>query len=96
VKELFLEDLLPPDRKLIPFESRAPQLQSATKKQLIKWIFEDKLKAFYLSFVEALKKMAGDTVEKLRGKALSIVHQLLVAHPELEEVCLPFCMLIFL
>jgi ribosome biogenesis protein MAK21 len=88
VKELFLEDLLPPDRKLIPFDNRSgSELQSASKKQLVKWIFEDKLKSHYFNFVEALKKMASDTVEKLRGKALSIIHQLLTTHPELEDVC---------
>lgn len=86
MRDLFLEDLLPPNRKLIAFENRADELQKASKSQLIQFIFEDKLKAYYYNYIEALRKMAGDTVEKLRGKAISIVYQMLVAHPEQESV----------
>jgi hypothetical protein len=86
VRDLFLEDLLMPGTKLIAFASRGAHLRTATKEQLIKWTFEDRLKVLYSSYVDALRRMASDTVEKLRGKGISIVYQLLVSHPEQEEV----------
>jgi len=85
-RDLFLEDLLPPHRKLIPFENRGSILRTASNKQLIMWIFEDKLKELYRDFIEALRKMASDTVDKLRGKAISVIYQLLSTHPEQESV----------
>jgi hypothetical protein len=40
VRELFIEDLLPPERKLVAFTSRSgAQLKTASKRQLIKWMF---------------------------------------------------------
>ena len=52
------------------------------------WMFEDRLKAHYRDFIEALRRMASDTVDKLRGKAISVIYQLLSSHPEQENVCL--------
>ena len=86
VKDLFLQDLLPPSRKLMSFGSQGEALRKATKKQLIIMLYEDRLKNCYGKFVNALGKMANDTVEKLRGKAISIIQQLLTDHGEQEQV----------
>ncbi|CAG7730275.1 unnamed protein product [Allacma fusca] len=89
VKDLFLQDLLPPDRKLQTFANHDVALRKAPKKQIILWLFEDRLKKCYLSYVEALGKMSGDTIDTLRGKAISIIQQLITTHPEQESVLLP-------
>lgn len=86
LRELFFQDLLPPDRKLVPFANRGAQLKTGTKRQLITWAFEDKLKVLYMSFVDAVKRMTADPVEKLRGKGIVTIYQLLVGLPEQEEV----------
>jgi len=87
VKELFLEDLLPPERKLVKFEMRSlATLNAATEKQLIVWAYEDALKVQYSTFIKSLNLMSSDTVEKLRGKSISIIQELLGKHPEQEQV----------
>ena len=49
------------------------------------WLFEDKLKGHYRNFIEALRRMSSDTIEKVRGKGISVIHQLLANHPEQEQ-----------
>lgn len=88
LKDLFLEDLLPKDRKLTAFDKRGESLNEANEVELITWTFEDRLKACYASFVDALSKMSRDTVEKIRAKAISTIFVLLAAHPEQEAVSL--------
>jgi len=85
-RDLFLEDLLPPNRKLIAFDQRGPRLRTAGNKQLIMWLFEDKLKGHYRNFIESLRRMSSDTIDKVRGKGISVIHQLLASHPEQEHV----------
>ncbi|CAL8099727.1 unnamed protein product [Orchesella dallaii] len=84
LKDLFLEDLLPPSRKLITFEKRGSSLSQATKFQLILWIYEDRLKMCYNSFLDALRRMSLDNIDKVRAKAVVLMYTLLTAHPEHE------------
>ena len=92
LKDLFLNVLLPPDRKLRPFEWQPFQelatLSGGNKdtrdRYLMVWAFEEKLKRAYNSFLEALDVVARDTVEKTKLKALATVAELLGGHPEQE------------
>lgn len=93
---MFMEDLLPPERKLMSFSSRGDSLRNAAKKDLIKWAFEDRLKTLYSSYIDAVKRMAADTVDTLRGKGIATIHHLLVHHPEQEEVSDYFFGLIYI
>lgn len=91
-RDLFLEDLLPPNRKLVAFDQRGTQLRIATNKQLLMWFFEDQLKGHYRNFVEALRRMSSDTIETVRGKGVSVIFQLLTSHPEQEHVSCVNCL----
>ena len=92
LKDLFLNVLLPPDRKLRPFEWQPFQelatLSGGNKdtrdRYLMVWAWEEKLKRAYNSFLEALDVVARDTVEKTKLKALATVAELLGGHPEQE------------
>ncbi|ODM93370.1 CCAAT/enhancer-binding protein zeta [Orchesella cincta] len=84
LKDLFLEDLLPPSRKLLGFEKRRDSLSQASKHQLIMWIYEDRLKMCYSSFIDALRRMSLDNVDKVRAKAVVLMYTLLTTHPEHE------------
>lgn len=62
MKDLFIISLLPPDRKLTPFSRRdlakLEDLKSTDKqykKRLIYWIYEDKLKRIFESYVKGLE-----------------------------------------
>merc|ERR1719391_987805 len=92
LKDLFLNVLLPPDRKLRSFEWQPFQelttLSGGNKdtrdRYLMVWAWEEKLKRSYNSFLEALDMVARDTVEKTKLKALATVAELLGGHPEQE------------
>lgn len=81
-----MEDLLPPERKLRAFDKRGSALTQGSREDLIKWVFEDRLRMHYSSFIEALKRMSTDNVEKIRAKAVLLIYQLLNSHPQQEEV----------
>lgn len=93
--ELFLSDLLRPDRKLRAFHQRPLSLLQemssgnvvTRKKLLSQWYFEDQLKEIYTSFVLALNTAAHDTLEVNKEKAISCMYQLLAGNPEQEKVC---------
>ncbi|XP_059475304.1 CCAAT/enhancer-binding protein zeta [Neocloeon triangulifer] len=91
--ELWLNDLLRPDTKLIPFNARPlaaleklDQTQSA--KCLLYWWFEGKLKDQYTNFVKALDQISKDSVDSIKSKAISCLSQLLTANPEQEQLIL--------
>ncbi|CAG2061778.1 unnamed protein product, partial [Timema podura] len=91
--ELFLSDLLPPDRKLRVFEACPLSLLDklsggnvATRQaRLISWYYEDQLKQLYHTFLEALNLVARDTVDNNKEKAVSAMFKLLLGNPEKEE-----------
>lgn len=92
--ELFIDSLLPPNRKLKPFHQQPlaslDKLTSGNivtrKKYLSYWYYEGELKEVYTSFVLALSKAAHDTVDTNKEKAISAMYRLLAGHPEQEKV----------
>ncbi|KAK5639787.1 hypothetical protein RI129_010598 [Pyrocoelia pectoralis] len=91
--DLFLENLLIPHRKLIPFRLRPltklNELSSGNvvthKKYLSYWFFEDQLKEIYTSFMLSLNTISHDTVEKNKEKAIGALKKLLAGNPEQEQ-----------
>lgn len=94
--ELFINDLLPPNRKLVPFSeqplSRLDELTSGNavskNRRLLLWYFEDQLKSIYADFVQLLSKISHDSVEANKQKIISAMYKLLEGNPEMENVCL--------
>uniref|UniRef100_A0A915ELA9 Ig-like domain-containing protein n=1 Tax=Ditylenchus dipsaci TaxID=166011 RepID=A0A915ELA9_9BILA len=99
LKELFIQDLLPPNRKLMSMQSR-PLLKYANalkgkdsnlaqaKKRLIMWKFEANLKLSYDSFVHALETMSGNAVEGVSQAACLTMSELLCERAEQEQFLL--------
>lgn len=91
--ELFLSDLLVPDRKLKLFHQRPlgklNDLSSGNtktrNKYLCHWYFEDQLKEAYTNFVQALNTTAHDSVDANREKAITSMTNLLIGNAEQEN-----------
>ena len=49
-------------------------------------LFEERLKSVYSEFVGRVREMAHDSLEKTRKHGVNTLSQLLVAHPEMEQV----------
>ncbi|XP_043228806.1 CCAAT/enhancer-binding protein zeta-like [Amphibalanus amphitrite] len=85
--------LLPPGRKLKLFKQQPlGALQRISggdpairRRQLMLWLFEERLKSVYADFVGRVREMSHDTLEKTRKHGVNTLSQLLVAHPELEQ-----------
>jgi ribosome biogenesis protein MAK21 len=96
--ELFLTDLLIPDKKLKAFHQRPLSILTdlssgniVTKKKLLSiWYFEDQLKELYTSFVLALNKVALDVLDSNKEKAISSMLKLLTGNPEQEKNLLTY------
>ncbi|XP_067003960.2 CCAAT/enhancer-binding protein zeta [Anabrus simplex] len=91
--ELFLTDLLVPDKKLRTFENcplaAVSQLKGSSRSsRLIHWYFEDQLKELYRTFIQALQTAAQDTVETNKEKAITAMYKLLAGNPEQESLLL--------
>lgn len=92
--ELFLSDLLRPDKKLREFEKCPLSLLEkyssgnhvSRKLRLIHWYYEDQLKKLYYSFILALNMAAQDSVERNKEKAITAMYKLLAGNPEQEAV----------
>lgn len=60
---------------------------AVTRRKLLSyWYFEDQLKEIYTSFVLAINKVAHDTVDSNKEKALTAMYKLLAGNPEQERV----------
>ncbi|XP_051510656.1 CCAAT/enhancer-binding protein zeta isoform X2 [Myxocyprinus asiaticus] len=96
LKDLLLSDLLPQHRKLRTFsqhpfvqlEERASGNRDARDRRLILWYFEHKLKLHIAEFVVALDKLAHDTVQATKMRALATTYELLCNRPEQEKALL--------
>eukprot|EP00088_Acartia_fossae_P043572 TRINITY_DN4592_c1_g1_i3.p1 TRINITY_DN4592_c1_g1~~TRINITY_DN4592_c1_g1_i3.p1 ORF type:complete len:956 (-),score=346.92 TRINITY_DN4592_c1_g1_i3:44-2911(-) len=94
--QLFVADLLIPDKKLKNFEQNPfhalQQLSGGNKdtrdKYLILWMFEHKLKDFYGRFLAALEAVGRDSIENTKIKVISTLQRLLLGNPECEQVLL--------
>lgn len=98
LKDLFMNDLLPHNRKLIPFSSRPLKKvlelssgnQKNLEKRLILWKFESDLKALYDRFINGIEKLATGTVEDIGSQACRAALDLLAECPEQEQRLLSF------
>lgn len=60
---------------------------AVTRRKLLSyWYFEDQLKEIYTSFVLAVNKIAHDTVDSNKEKAITAMYKLLAGNPEQEKV----------
>ncbi|XP_063959012.1 CCAAT/enhancer-binding protein zeta-like isoform X2 [Lytechinus pictus] len=92
-KRLFLEELLPSNRKLKTFaqhsfeelEKKCGKDRQSRDKQVLLWFFEDQLKQKYGSLIDLIEKMLQDTVSAIKAKALSCCYELIVNRPEEEK-----------
>lgn len=92
--ELFLSDLLPPNRRLRWFAQQPVALltelssgNAVTRRKLLcAWLFEDRLKTLYNQFLTALDGVSKDTVDAHREKAVTALYKLLAGNPEQETV----------
>ncbi|KAK6297255.1 hypothetical protein J4Q44_G00318380 [Coregonus suidteri] len=96
LRELFMSDLLPVNRKLRTFaqhpfdklEQKASGNKDARDRRLILWYFEHLLKHHVAEFVVALDDLAHDTVAATKAKSLATAHELLLNRPEQERALL--------
>lgn len=92
--DLFVSDLLRPNQKLKAFHQRPLSLlnelssgNAVTRRKLLSyWYFEDQLKETYTSFVLAVNKIAHDTVDSNKEKAITAMYKMLAGNPEQEKV----------
>lgn len=88
LKDLFVNDLLPPDRRLIALEDRELKCSAAkpiSKRQLAYALFESQLKAVYREFLGILEECGKDTLVHFKEKAVRTISELLIAKPECEK-----------
>lgn len=86
LRGLFLEDLLPEDRRLHYFREQPWQAGSTvTRQHLLYWYFEEELKLRYAKFVSVLGECSKSTVQKVREVSIKILFDLLNAKPEQEK-----------
>ncbi|KAK9877934.1 hypothetical protein WA026_020157 [Henosepilachna vigintioctopunctata] len=96
--QLFIEDLLIPNRKLQSFEqkklSSLSQLScgnAITRRKILSlWYFEDQLKQIYSSFIDALNSAAHNSITATKEKAIAAMSNLLSGNPEQEKKLLSF------
>uniref|UniRef100_A0A8C8FLT6 CCAAT/enhancer-binding protein zeta n=1 Tax=Oncorhynchus tshawytscha TaxID=74940 RepID=A0A8C8FLT6_ONCTS len=96
LRELFMSDLLPVNRKLRTFaqhpfdklEQKASGNKDARDRRLVLWYFEHLLKYHVAEFVVALDELAHDTVATTKAKSLATAHELLLNRPEQERALL--------
>ncbi|KHN76249.1 Uncharacterized protein F23B12.7 [Toxocara canis] len=94
LKELFINELLPPNRKLIPFSMRpiaklnilSAGSQQNMERRLILWKFESDLKRVFETFVNAVERLADGTVENVCAEACRTALDLLAERPEQEQM----------
>ncbi|KAL3985664.1 CBF/Mak21 family protein [Acanthocheilonema viteae] len=93
LKDLFISELLPPKRKLIPFAARPVDKINLSslgkdfnlKRKLILWKFESDLKAVYEKFIAAIERLAGENIEKVSIMSCRYALELLIARAEQEQ-----------
>lgn len=90
LKDLFTNNLLPGERKLLPFDQRTISgvVKELTPEQLILWIFEDALKERYRTFISVLQEHLSDALPYFKANALKTVADLLSEKPEQEGALL--------
>jgi ribosome biogenesis protein MAK21 len=91
LQELWLEVLLPPERKLKFFEQQPVNSIKPGKEGdtlLLLWAFEDALKKRYAVFVDHVDHLSRDNLEFVKDRASKTAYDLLAARPEAEAALL--------
>jgi len=93
LKDLFVNNLLPAHRKLIPFSARPVPTHDAAAAALrpdtlVAWLFEDELKARYASLLTVLEGHLADAISHFKTHALQVAADLLSERPEQEAALL--------
>ncbi|XP_070382583.1 CCAAT/enhancer-binding protein zeta isoform X2 [Dermacentor albipictus] len=88
LRDLFLSDLLVPDKKLKAFCQRPLASLNGSgpveSRTLLLWHFEDLLKQRYATFLQSVETVSFDQVEKLKLRAVTCMFHMLTYHPEKE------------
>lgn len=98
LKELFISDLLPDDRKLKSFEqfpfanvgNNTHSNKDSQNRQLLLWYYEAQLKEKYLGFIQTLQVATHDTLLATKSVALNAIFNLLSSKPEQEQLLLSY------
>lgn len=87
MKDLFLTNLLPDNRRLIRFEDRefGCEKQAISKRHVAYALFEDELKTVYHEFLKVLEDSGKDVLAHFKQKAVKQISELLIAKPEHEK-----------
>jgi ribosome biogenesis protein MAK21 len=90
LKDLFVNDLLPDDRRLVPLASRnfAVARNALSKRHLAYAMFESELKDVFREFLTVVEECSKDAVVHFKMKAARVCFDLLVAKPENEKALL--------
>lgn len=90
LKDLFINDLLPDGRQLVPFQDRNFECdrRALSKRHLVYAWFESELKVVYREFLQTLENSLKDNLSFVKEKCVKTVFELLVAKPENEKVLL--------
>ncbi|GES89188.1 CCAAT-box-binding transcription factor [Rhizophagus clarus] len=85
LKNLMIELLLPPDRKLKFFRDQPINKTNISNKDLILWSFEDYLKRKYFEFIRVIEILSHDVVIYVKLQILGIIFTLFMEKPEQES-----------
>lgn len=90
LKDLFVSDLLPDGRQLLPFSDRNFKCDRnvLSKRHLVYAWFESEVKNVYREFVQVLEDSGKDGVVFVKQKAVKVIFELLVSKPENEKTLL--------
>eukprot|EP00118_Oscarella_pearsei_P007800 m.39090 g.39090 ORF g.39090 m.39090 type:complete len:956 (+) comp32671_c0_seq4:18-2885(+) len=97
IKQLWMADLLPEDRRLVSLSQRPLNRlfdvakssgRDARDRLLLLWYFEDQLHKRCEEIVQALQTLVHDVLDDVRKKAQGTAYDLLASKPEQEEAFL--------
>uniref|UniRef100_A0A0N5BR12 CBF domain-containing protein n=1 Tax=Strongyloides papillosus TaxID=174720 RepID=A0A0N5BR12_STREA len=93
LRDMFLDDLLPPDRKLVSFSMRplakineiSKGNETVANKMLVMWKFESELKDIYYKFLKSVDSCSTVAVENIATQSSSLLMDFLMARSERES-----------
>ncbi|CAI2161374.1 19917_t:CDS:10 [Funneliformis geosporum] len=85
LKNLMIELLLPPNRKLKFFRDQLIYKENISNKNLILWSFEDYLKRKYFELIRIIEILSYDVVIYVKLQILGIIFTLFMEKPEQES-----------
>lgn len=90
LKDLFVNDLLPDERRLLSFSDRdfSCARGSLSKRHLSYALYESELKTVYREFLHILEESGKDTLPFFKERIVKVISELLIAKPENEKLLL--------